>query len=76
MYLMSLPFVFRLHVATVIYIVMLMLISCRNKINSTKEQVKEQHAYLKQLKHNKADTEIYQQEKTVEKQLRKRQVQY
>ncbi|KAJ8298689.1 hypothetical protein KUTeg_022749 [Tegillarca granosa] len=43
------------------------------KLNVTKDQVEDQHAYIQQLKTTEADSKLIEQEKLVEKQLLKRQ---
>ncbi|XP_060082119.1 kinesin heavy chain-like [Ylistrum balloti] len=45
----------------------------RNKLNVTKEQVDDQHAYISQLETTEADPNLIEREKLVEKQLRRRQ---
>ncbi|XP_069133111.1 serine/arginine repetitive matrix protein 2-like [Argopecten irradians] len=45
----------------------------RNKLNVTKEQVDDQHAYVTQLETTEADPSLIEREKLVEKQLRRRQ---
>ncbi|OWF53096.1 kinesin heavy chain-like isoform X2 [Mizuhopecten yessoensis] len=45
----------------------------RNKLNVTKEQVDDQHAYVAQLETTEADRSLIEREKLVEKQLRRRQ---
>lgn len=46
----------------------------RTKLNVTKEQLADQRAYLQQLKTVEADKQTIEREKTVEKQLRKKEV--
>lgn len=46
----------------------------RTKLNVTKEQLADQRAYLQQLKTVEADKLTIEREKTVEKQLRKKEV--
>lgn len=48
---------------------------CRTKLNVTKEQLADQRAYVQQLKATEADETVIEREKTVEKQLRKKEVQ-
>ena len=43
-------------------------------MKAAQAQVEEQHSYLVRLKETRADRELYQQEKLVERQLRKRRV--
>ena len=48
---------------------------CRTKLNVTKEQLADQKAYVQQLKATEADKTVIERERTVEKQLRKKEVQ-
>lgn len=48
----------------------------RTNLDVTKDQVTDQHAYVQQLRSTEADPNLVEQEKLVEKQLRKRQVCY
>nr|KAG5702952.1 hypothetical protein BaRGS_034725 [Batillaria attramentaria] len=48
----------------------------RNKIQVTREQIADQHAYLLHLRHTEANNEIKQREKMVEDQLLKREARF
>jgi hypothetical protein len=51
-----------------------MFIYYRTNLEVTKDQISDQHAYVQQLRSTEADQNLVEQEKLVEKQLRKRQV--
>lgn len=51
-----------------------MFVYFRTNLDVTKDQVTDQHAYVQQLRSTEADPNLVEQEKLVEKQLRKRQV--
>ena len=74
-------FVWRYEVSWVVFFFLFFSFSCmsstgslcsRNKIQVTREQIADQHAYRLHLRHTEASPEIQQQEKLVEDQLIKR----